>query len=45
MIEIRTPREILTFKGDEIPMRLFSHQPQMNMWVFHATFKKQIIYA
>ena len=29
----------------EIPMRKFSHQPKMNMWVFHATFKKQIIFA
>jgi hypothetical protein len=35
-----------TDKGkNEIPMRKFSHQPKMNIWVFHATIKKQIIYA
>jgi predicted nucleotidyltransferase len=30
---------------NEIPMRMFSHQPKMNIWGFHATIKKQIIYA
>ncbi len=26
---------------NEIPMRRFSHQPKMNIWVFHQTIKKQ----
>jgi mRNA interferase RelE/StbE len=30
---------------DEIPMRKSSHQPRMNLWGFHATIKKQNIYA
>jgi hypothetical protein len=29
----------------EIPMIKCSHQPIMNIWGFHATIKKQIIYA
>ena len=28
---------------NEIPMREYSHQPQMIMWVFHQAIKKQII--
>jgi len=26
-----------------MPVREYSHQPKMIMWVFHATFEKQII--
>ncbi len=26
----------------EIPMRIFSHQPKMNIWVFHQTIKNKI---
>jgi hypothetical protein len=28
---------------NEIPMRQFSNHPKMIKWVFHVTFKKQII--
>jgi hypothetical protein len=30
---------------NEIPMRQSSHQPKMNIWVFHVAIKKQIIYT
>jgi hypothetical protein len=29
----------------EIPMIKTSHQPKMNMWGFHVSIKKQIIYT
>jgi hypothetical protein len=36
---------VLKFCINEIPMRKFSHQPKMNMWIFHVTIKNQIIYT
>jgi four helix bundle protein len=37
--------KIAAKEADEMPMRISSHQPKMNMWVFHVAFKKQIIYT
>ncbi|MCK9639850.1 MAG: four helix bundle protein [Prolixibacteraceae bacterium] len=32
-------------EANEIDMREFSQQPEMKIWLFHATFKNQILYA
>ena len=39
-----TKAQLGHYEPHEIPIRKYSHQPKMNIWVFHQTIKKQNLY-